>query len=43
LDLRGPLRGGEGKRKRDVKEMGREKGRRGEGKVGEGMRGTGQE
>jgi len=38
-----PLRDGEGKRKRDVKEIGREKGRKGEGKVGEGMRRTGQE
>jgi len=43
LDLRGPLRDGEGNRKRDVKEMGREKGRKGKGKVVEGMRGTGQE
>jgi len=33
LDLTGPLRVGEGKRKRYVKEMGREKGRRGGGKV----------
>jgi len=41
--LRKLLRDGDGKRKRDVKEMGREKGRKGEGKVGEGMKGTGQE
>jgi len=40
--LKGPLRDGEGKRKRDVKELGREKGRRGEGKVGEKMGGEGQ-
>jgi len=40
-DLRGPLRDREGKRKRDVKETGREKGRRGEGKV-EGTEGAGQ-
>jgi len=38
--LRRPLCDEEGKRKRDVKEMDREKGRKGEGKV-ERMRGTG--
>jgi len=31
--IEGTLRDGEGKRKRDVKEMGREKGRKAEGKV----------
>jgi len=35
--LRGPLRDGEGKKKRDVKELGSAKGRRGERKVGEWM------
>jgi len=41
-DLRKLLCDGESKRKRDVKEMGREKGRRGEGKVGEEWEGRGE-
>jgi len=37
--LRGPLCDGEGKRKRDVQEMGREKGRRGKENRGRDERG----
>jgi len=38
--FRGPLHDGEGKKKKNVKELGREKGRRGDEKVGEGVEGV---